>query len=73
MPLIKVIVPELSWYVISFTWSWPNEIKFELHLVANTTLWSLIVIPFESRIETVLISSVRMTWPTTVIKSIFLA
>lgn len=72
-PFIRVIVLGLLWYLMPFSRSWLNEIRFESYLGAKATLWSLIVVLSASGMETVPISSIRMTWPAAVMKLILLA
>lgn len=72
-PPTKVTVVGLSWNVIPLSRSCPNEIRFESQSGARATLWSSIVVPPANGMDTVPISSVRMTWPAAVTKSILLA
>ena len=58
--------------MIPLSQSWPNEIRFESQFGARATLRSSIVAPPDSSVETLLISSVRITLPAAVTKSIFL-
>ena len=71
--LINVIVVGLSWYVIPLLRSWPSEIKLESHPGAKATLYNSIMLPPVNRMETVPISSVRITCPAAVTKSMLLA
>lgn len=70
---ISVIAVGLSWNVIPVSRSWPRKIKFKSHLGAKATFYSSILLPFASGIDTVPISSVRMTCSTTVTKLMLLA
>lgn len=71
--LIKAIAIGSSQYVISLSRSCPRKMRFESQTGANATICSLMVLLLASRKDIVLISSMQITCPTTVIKSILLA
>lgn len=55
--------------LLSFSWS--KKIKFELHLLANTTFWRLVWLILKG-IETVLTCFVYITWPAAITKSMLI-
>lgn len=70
--LINVIAVRSSRNLISVSWSWPKEIRFESYSGAKATFCKLILLLFVNGIDIIPISSVRMTYPIAVIKSMLL-
>lgn len=58
--------------MIPFSWSCSSKIMFKSQFGPRATLWNLIVTPLDKGINIMSTSSVQMTWPTAMTKSIFL-
>ncbi len=70
---IRVIAIGLSWYMIPVSRSWPSEIRFKSHPGASATFFNSMLFPSANGINTLPISSVRMTCLAAVTKSMLLA